>query len=806
MTCLCDQRVFPPELAIPAGLRTIPRQLATFPEFRAAMLAALSGKPALSDWRARESGDLGIMLFEMWAYVCDAVSFYDETIAHECYLRTSRLRPSLRKLVGLLGYVPRPAIGATAWLAAFADGRQPVALPPGVAFRSGAFDGQPPQLFELDGQAAIHPFTNRWTLAPVQPAVFGTGPFTTQSLLLDPASARLKPHDLVFATWPGGAAVLTTTSVKPFVGRDGARYSRLQLDAPLTLPAATPVNAVKLAKPAATASLWKATPIAGDPPTIINAGIFGMWIFLDAPYRQITAGTTIILTKGGENRWFNVLFTAEWMRTVSDGATTTIKDGGGNVTGSVTTPAVRTPVTVLVLDTDINDPARKSDPSAADWTAGVAADITVRYGMTDGGTVTVEANTALQAGDALVVSGRLEEPPSKPPSRFLLEDANNAGLLVTGTLDFTTGFLQLDQTVVWDQPLTAPVELYGNVIPVSRGETVPGEVLGSGDGSLANQSFTLKKKPLTYLSSPSAGNELGATSTLEIYVEGVRWSEVPSFFGANGDAEVYIVRQADDGAAVVTFGDGVRGRRLPTGIANVVARYRFGAGEANPPAGSIHQLARAVTGLKSVRNPMPAAGGADAEGSDSLQTYAPRSALLLGRAVSIQDMEAAAATVGGVRALRAEWSWNQAKQRPVVQVYYIGKVELATIIGQKLRSLADPSVPIHVAVAQPLVSELSVDVLVDPRYVQDDVLAAVRQALMDTQSGPLALERIGIGLPLYRSRIFAAALAVPGAVSVTGLLLNGVPFPDFAVNPGAGLYYDFESGALLLSGKADVHG
>src|SRR5512135_2296384 len=98
MTCLCDQLVFPPELSIPAGLRTIPRQFATFPEFRAAMLAALSSQPALADWRARESGDFGVMLLEMWAYVCDSVSFYDETIANECYLRTSRLRPSLRKL------------------------------------------------------------------------------------------------------------------------------------------------------------------------------------------------------------------------------------------------------------------------------------------------------------------------------------------------------------------------------------------------------------------------------------------------------------------------------------------------------------------------------------------------------------------------------------------------------------------------------------------------------------------------------------------------------------------------------------
>src|SRR5207253_593631 len=84
-----------------------------------------------------------------------------------------------------------------------------------------------------------------------------------------------------------------------------------------------------------------------------------------------------------------------------------------------------------------------------------------------------------------------------------------------------------------------------------------------------------------------------------VWVDGLRWTEVPSFYGAAPDSQVYIVRQRDDGASVVTFGDGERGARLPSGVGNVVATYRFGAGEAAPPAFSIKQLARPVPGRRS---------------------------------------------------------------------------------------------------------------------------------------------------------------------------------------------------------------
>ena len=60
------------------------------------------------------------------------------------------------------------------------------------------------------------------------------------------------------------------------------------------------------------------------------------------------------------------------------------------------------------------------------------------------------------------------------------------------------------------------------------------------------------------------------------------------------------------------LGDGIRGQRLPSGTDNVICNYRFGAEAACPPAGSVSQVSKPVKGLRSVKNFLPAFGGADA--------------------------------------------------------------------------------------------------------------------------------------------------------------------------------------------------
>src|SRR5262249_46020866 len=157
------------------------------------------------------------------------------------------------------------------------------------------------------------------------------------------------------------------------------------------------------------------------------------------------------------------------------------------------------------------------------------------------------------------------------------------------------------------------------------------------------------------------------------------------------------------------------GARLATG-SRVVADYRFGAGAACPPAGSITQLARPVKGLKGVNNPLAAFGGADREGPLELFAYAPRSGLLLGRAISLVDFEAAAAGVPGVRATAAEWRFSAIAQRPLVHIYFIGNSQLRDTILQKVQSLSDPTVPIIVEHATPDAKRIDLSITVSPDY------------------------------------------------------------------------------------------
>jgi hypothetical protein len=146
----------------------------------------------------------------------------------------------------------------------------------------------------------------------------------------------------------------------------------------------------------------------------------------------------------------------------------------------------------------------------------------------------------------------------------------------------------------------------------------------------------------------------------------------------------------------------------------------------------------------------------------------------------------------------------------VVQIWYIGEEGIESNISQTLHGLSDPTVPIDVKRAEGVPVKLSIVVDIDPRYVEDDVLADVRDALMNEETGLLAPERIGIGQPLFRSQIFWKILEVLGTEGILGIQWtliqdtwkwNDQFLDSFAVKPEAGEYFDLEEGTLLLNGR-----
>ncbi len=798
--CICDRFVHPFPLNIGAGLDRLPRQIATFPEFRRAMLKSVRTEQVeiidnnnmlvkiipLVNLRARDKDDLGIMLLEMWAYICDSLSFYDEVIANEAYLRTSSLRPNLRRLIALLGYLPRPAVGSVVELAALAEGRLQLRLPAGTAFRSGAFNGNPPQVFELDNDTYIHPLTNRFGI--VAPHAGKVLVETPDSVLVN-LSGDIKEDSLLLlinttdSSQTGGVVVKKLEKLK---GIDNRKYINLIFTSETKLKKDTLLENLQVLKSTLTAGLWTVSATSES----LNANK----ITLNVLSHQIKAEDYILMVCQDEKRWFRVSKVTEVMRY-------TMPSGEIVINGNkFVVPGITVPVTELELDVSVNSSLRKSGGSP-DWSPAICGNITVYFGMQVTATIIDEPNATLSAADPLCFNDNIEKPVDDfTSSRFILQDKNTYGLGMDGSISYEQKKLVPDTTDSWPQKLTLPVDVYGNAITASRGEKVDNEVLGSGDTSLSNQTFKLKKKPLTYqLLSTSKTDQL-VKSTLSVYVNGILWTEADRFYGKSEKDEIYIVRQNDEGESLVTFGNGIRGQRLPSGAGNVICSYRFGAEAACPPSGSVTQISKPVKGLKSVKNILPAFGGADAEDAEDLRTYAPKSALLLGRVVSMKDMQALAESYPGVRAVQTEWRWDKLKQCASAHIYYIGDIALKTGLSEKIRSFADPSTPITVEKAESNPLFLSLNIKINEKYRDNDIIREIRSTLLDVKTGLLAPENISIGIPLYRSKIFEAVLNVDGTETVQGIYIGSDDFSDFAVVPGTGMFFDIEQGSLIING------
>jgi hypothetical protein len=149
----------------------------------------------------RDTGDFSIALLDGWATVADVLTFYQERIANEGYLRTAAERRSILELARLVGYTLRPGVAATVYLAYTIDEDRSVTppkpvittIPVGSRSQSVPGPGELPQSFETSD-----PLEARSTWNALQPRV--TRPQTQNSiqqsgLFLAGITTNLKPND-----------------------------------------------------------------------------------------------------------------------------------------------------------------------------------------------------------------------------------------------------------------------------------------------------------------------------------------------------------------------------------------------------------------------------------------------------------------------------------------------------------------------------------------------------------------------------------------------------------------------------------
>ena len=105
-------------IANPLGLSALAYRVGTHSRFKQSMQVALTDADAapLHNLKTRRDDDPTIGLIDAWATVLDVLTFYQERIANEGYLRTSTERRSLLELARSIGYELGPGVAASTYL------------------------------------------------------------------------------------------------------------------------------------------------------------------------------------------------------------------------------------------------------------------------------------------------------------------------------------------------------------------------------------------------------------------------------------------------------------------------------------------------------------------------------------------------------------------------------------------------------------------------------------------------------------------------------------------------------------------
>lgn len=287
-------------------------------------------------------------------------------------------------------------------------------------------------------------------------------------------------------------------------------------------------------------------------------------------------------------------------------------------------------------------------------------------------------------------------------------------------------------------------------------------------------------------------------SSLEVQVDGVPWTEKPTLLETQPGDQVYRVEIDDAGQATVVFGDGVFGAAPPL-TSTITAVYRVGCGQAgNIGAGALAEPTSAalMPWLISVTNPLPAVGGRDLESVDHARRTAPASFHQPLVAVTASDYEDAARQFTGSngsavieRATAAfEWSGSWLTVRLSADPLNAEGVspELKQALLQYLdnRRLAGYDLEITAPRYVPVEMELQISTL--PGAQQGEV----EQALLKVFGAFFNPNNFSFGDPLYISRIYSAAMSVPGVASAQITLLaplhSAHPAQDTAANLAQG--------------------
>jgi hypothetical protein len=243
-TCGCCEgveKLTPAKTTNRPGLPALRYRVGTHGTFFETMKARLSNVPVeapgadgqtldtfrpLTGLTTRDPSDPAIALLDGWATVADVLTFYQERIANEGYLRTAIERRSILELARLVGYSLRPGVASTVYLAYGIEDKQldPVEIPVGSRAQSIPGPDELSQSFEAIEKFVARSAWNNLQVRLTRPADITLGNILSlETLYIGGITANLKAGDMllfVFGPQRNQKAVRTVAKVELQTGAD----------------------------------------------------------------------------------------------------------------------------------------------------------------------------------------------------------------------------------------------------------------------------------------------------------------------------------------------------------------------------------------------------------------------------------------------------------------------------------------------------------------------------------------------------------------------------------------------------------
>jgi hypothetical protein len=249
------------------------------------------------------------------------------------------------------------------------------------------------------------------------------------------------------------------------------------------------------------------------------------------------------------------------------------------------------------------------------------------------------------------------------------------------------------------------------------------------------------------------------------------WEVTAGLVDAEPETRRVIVEMQDDRTTALRFNPATE----PHGA--LLATYQVGNGSAgNVAAETITLIKGGPAAVVSIRNPLSATGGLDPETLDDARRAIPGCYLSnQPRALAPEDYVAITRTVPGVRnaAAALHWTGNRLRMRVAVQpavgedpaLGLLHRVEHTLIVARRIGHDLVVTPPDYCPVAIALTAEL------DPFAIRDNVREQIAQllgsaTLADGRPAFFNPTRFSFGDPLYPSALVAAVQEVDGVVSV----------------------------------------